>query len=662
MSRSITLITLAIVLGVFIVLPTSADAQYAHTVCTYCHNLNGNAGGGIPLTNFNLDSDLCLSCHGEGSPPTYDGKVVPLGATTHTGRKHQPGDVTSCVDCHDHYGETDDVYPPTGNGNIKLIPRNRVSRYPLPGGSTKRVLFRGNSGPNSQADGDGVFDGICEVCHTQSAFHRNNPGGDHNHNPGADCSSCHSHTENFKGNCTTCHSAGGGAPDPLTTGGSGTAGKHTKHVTGLGIECVSCHESYYLNPNHDNGSTETTGLISFIATENPTANWAGDSGPQTGGCANTYCHGATDGVTTVANQPSWYATPDALACTDCHSVGSFIDPSVTNGTGATGKHVVHGDTWGFACTVCHDGYNANSTHVNFKFETGLESVLSFDTNNPSGAWNLGTASCANTYCHGATDGVTTVANEPDWYDPAAIACTDCHSAGSFTDPLTLNGTGNSGKHVRHVTDKGYDCVKCHLDYETQVAYHVNFTFDTFLENGAPIVNFDPVFNPSPAAYSDSPDTCSNSYCHGDRILGYTDNNNPTWYGAAGIACTNCHSNGSYIDPVRLGNVNPRDEHDKHINGENAPCTACHLGYNETPDHVSNTTVTVNDGSANDRMNANDPAPLYPLNAFDTYIGPTNQSPFGPLYEESYGPSGAGACYLNCHGSWGKNHSPKEWWN
>jgi len=56
------------------------------------------------------------------------------------------------------------------------------------------------------------------------------------------------------------------------------------------------------------------------------------------------------------------------------------------------------------------------------------------------------------------------------------------------------------------------------------------------------------------------------------------------------------------------------------------------------------------------------APLYPFNAFDTYIGPTNPFPFGPLHEESYGPSGAGDCYLNCQGYWGKDHNPKNWWN
>jgi hypothetical protein len=70
--------------------------------------------------------------------------------------------------------------------------------------------------PNS-----GVRDGICEVCHTQTLFHRNAVPDPH-HNTGATCTSCHPHEAGFDpvgGACTDCHSTAQDNGDGVPPGG-----------------------------------------------------------------------------------------------------------------------------------------------------------------------------------------------------------------------------------------------------------------------------------------------------------------------------------------------------------------------------------------------------------------------------------------------------------
>ena len=182
---------LAVVWGVGFT-PSPASAQAPLHQCSYCHDLHG-APGTIPLTQFNADVDLCLSCHDAAAPATFDGKVVPKNVAVHAGVKHTGGDVTSCIDCHDHQAED--------GGNLKLVPRTMQSRYT----GQKTVVFTARTGANSFADGNTTYDGVCEVCHTATTQHLSTGGGVV-HNPGADCATCHSHKTGFQpSGCVGCH-------------------------------------------------------------------------------------------------------------------------------------------------------------------------------------------------------------------------------------------------------------------------------------------------------------------------------------------------------------------------------------------------------------------------------------------------------------------------
>ncbi|MFQ5630203.1 MAG: cytochrome c3 family protein, partial [bacterium] len=117
--------------------------------CTSCHSphfadsggANGGAGDGYILRDANDDA-FCKSCH------TYQ---------EHKGQ--------SCRKCHQPHDPNRD--------NILLV-KPTIS---TPNSGSKSVIFTAESGANSFADGDSTFDGVCEVCHTSTDYHRNNSSG-----------------------------------------------------------------------------------------------------------------------------------------------------------------------------------------------------------------------------------------------------------------------------------------------------------------------------------------------------------------------------------------------------------------------------------------------------------------------------------------------------
>src|SRR5512143_2292575 len=84
--------------------------------------------------------------------------------------------------------------------------------------------------------------------------------------------------------CTGCHSSRVSPDlDPFVTNGTGSAGKHTRHVMAGRITCVRCHSGYLDAGTHMNQTTDTGNpavlLVRFDAT-NPTGSWTNDTGPR----------------------------------------------------------------------------------------------------------------------------------------------------------------------------------------------------------------------------------------------------------------------------------------------------------------------------------------------------------------------------------------------
>lgn len=152
--------------------------------------------------------------------------------------------------------------------------------------------------------------------------------------------------------------AGTVGPDPLSTNGSGTDGKHVAHVTSRGITCVKCHFNFDSNPAHFNGGVISKGVapspVHFYSS-NPTGKWS--YAAPSGTCSSTTCHRPSN--------PDWYSAATVTldtVCSNCHSAPlGTIRRQITGTAGdfattpsVTSHHVAGGGPTSAQCTVCHD--------------------------------------------------------------------------------------------------------------------------------------------------------------------------------------------------------------------------------------------------------------------------------------------------------------------
>ena len=527
-------------------------------------------------------TENCLSCHAPGS------SIDPNLNGNHS--KHIIGKGYDCTECHNGY----DTSTTHVNGTVNT-----------PATTPGMVAFD-NTNPA------GTFNGSTDSCSSISACHG---GGSPTWGSGPIA-------------CTGCHTPGSGI-DPMTTSGSGVAGKHGAHVTGKGISCVTCHRDYNNKATHGNGlygKNESDTIIDFGGTYN-SKSVTSSFDDTTGSCGSISCHKDTGA--------NWYM--DTMNCTGCHAPGSTIDPMATNGSGAAGKHTVHVTTKGINCIVCHTGYTGLPTHINENY-----SRIEITSMTAGGTWpaagnsvaftysdgtNSNDASCSAISCHGGGSGGTGAL----WYS-ASSACATCHTAGA----KTLDGTGSidptTGSHGKHVTDKGYDCTYCHDNYSGTVT-HVNGVLNS--PSGTPsMVTFNAA-NPAGAYVpggTPGTGTCSALLCHGgDGTPG--PNGAPVWGSATSLACADCHTAGSSIDPLTTGGTGVKGKHTAH----NLECQICHLNYKSKPEHGNGTygkaeTLTI----------------MY----FDTAGTMGYTGPFGPNVSTTYTDSNGDCGTISCHGNTG----------
>ncbi|NIM48289.1 MAG: hypothetical protein GTO22_03370 [Gemmatimonadales bacterium] len=211
---------------------------------------------------------LCLDCHGT-SPPNPNAATNPLNldilqhakAITNPSSSHDwpPSGATDyeykCVDCHD----------PHADGNIYMV-RDRVNNptaagdttmgsnsYGTPNdGTLSAITFTSTAGyaANSYAQSGANNDGICEVCHNQTAVYTNSGTenvGTHATRTGR-CTTCHEHNTGFKGsgNCQDCHSSTQGPRRAVVDEFNTLASHHNSAVDGSTVTvdkftCVQCH-------------------------------------------------------------------------------------------------------------------------------------------------------------------------------------------------------------------------------------------------------------------------------------------------------------------------------------------------------------------------------------------------------------------------------------
>ncbi len=345
--------------------------------CSSCHgvhyatsgNANNGTGDGYLLRASN-DDNLCASCH------TY---------TSHQGM--------GCTRCHQPHNPN--------RANIYMI-RDTVETA---SSGLKPVVFYRDTGLYSFADGNGIYNGICEVCHTQTDHFRNDGSApDQNHDNmggqgGNNCLSCHMHNNEFYSvhtyplagtGCEECHGheAGWEYSPGLYSQGRGSTHSHSTHtendaddLKGPFIACAECHD---------------TNEFPFFKS-------------------------GTDG-----NGDGKYNLAETDVCNTCHSPGGSYDGVDDAVIGAknnwdngvyTGSDLTAGkEKW---CAGCHDESPANSMYDS----TGVDAPKVIGDENASYIYGTGYGfyktghGLADTVTYPASGGVT---------DGAGLTCGDCH--------------------------------------------------------------------------------------------------------------------------------------------------------------------------------------------------------------------------------------------
>ncbi len=293
-----------------------------------------------------LTEDVCLTNGGTWDPSRKWAEGWGTGADG-----QQYGTFT-CGTCH--------VRKPA-NGNIKRI-RSSItapdgSLGSFPGGATvtvRQAIPEVSSDFGDDESGHPSSERICEVCHSQTRYHRFDTtyqvddGGSLGHFNNKDCISCHHHKTGFRPGCSDCHgnsNSGDTWPDgldnnvmPAYATADDESGSHTGHIEALGgiASCDSCHPLPETGNNHLNTTVEVL-QTSFGYAQG------------TGTCSNIACHGNTDA--------RWGTT----GCLGCHGVVQGARAAVGGQFSYNSHHIQAGQVADAHCYECHWEANSDGT-------------------------------------------------------------------------------------------------------------------------------------------------------------------------------------------------------------------------------------------------------------------------------------------------------------
>lgn len=634
------------------------------------------------------DQDIetqCKTCHN----PTGSASTMPdVGLHVVAG-----GTITiGCGDCHDPH----DTDPNSGPGNGLI---RESLRY---GASTGTVLY-----PSGQANdflGD-TFDGVCEDCHTNTTYHRNDASGNHAHNSAQPCTNCHTHDSGFDASaaCGSCHNTTqppGGDYRRTVVGGGGDFVRTSHHVTDdttselvTDSDCVTCHDqsAHQSWPDPDVRLSDAD-LVGTSYT------YDGTGASLEATCLS--CHDAdgslqygtqpfSDGHTPEDVEAGWtgsaHSGSPAVALSDekclaCHGGADATNPGNVqrNVHGSANPKLLSGRIEGIVlsnveealCLRCHDGSVAAED---------VEAQIVKGTNG------------SNIFHHPVVDAQQSPGR--------AVECIDCHDehAARSADPLFgVAGIDRAGGAVGPGASvlESEVCTKCHGDtYNTGRSRSTNKRTDFAVDASS----YHPVDQPGRNTSSNmaaqllggltTASTMSCIDCHNSdqtgSVNGLASNSGfapqgphgstnayilraryvadlpePNWNASDYNLCFGCHDLGMTITNDRYGNgarTNFMDGnenlHEKHVVGEDSACFTCHYnthGNNNagTTDYVVNsTTYTLTTPPNVKTRNV----------SFAPFVGAGGGRP-NPTFSINTS-TRTRACYINCHGD---NHNPENY--
>ncbi|RJR19561.1 MAG: hypothetical protein C4581_04740 [Nitrospiraceae bacterium] len=506
-------------------IPVNVPAPHDTAACTACHTTPDTY-----VVNAAIPNSACNSCHGIGSTGGSTKKLATHFGSTYNDPTTGAALSAKCVECHN---------PMSAQTNLKFI-RSTVRG--------KAVVFTALTGAGSFADGGAPFNGICEVCHTQTNHHQNDgtaPGGQ-SHNDGTNCTACHTHGGGFTDQnssvnvpaphntaaCTACHTPTDYVVNaPIANSkcnschGIGSTGGSTKKLashfgstyidptTGgyLNAMCVECHNPMSAQSNLKSIRSTVRGKAVVFTALTGAGSFADGGAPYNGICE--VCHTQTNHHQNDGTAPGGQSHNDGTNCTTCHThSGGFTDQN--SSVNVPAPHSTQ------ACTTCHTAtdYVANAPIANSKCNS----------------------------CHGigSTGGSTkklathfgSTYNDPTTGAALSAKCVECHNPMSAQSNLRLIRSTVRGKAVVFTALTGAG---------------------SFADGGAPFNGICEVCHTQTNHHRAS-GTAPGGQSHND-----------------GTNCTTCHTHGGGFSDQNSGYQVPAPHN-------TALCTACHTPTDYVP--------------------------------------------------------------------------------
>jgi hypothetical protein len=471
--------------------------------CVECHFGVGTQHGNFSVPRDAAQQTACESCHNESGPAS-----AKLNFSIHTGPKYTTSvDCGSCHEVHNQYdfNTTDAHSGGVTAPNIQWIRWDTTKYRPT---ALEPALFQGQTGFYAFDDANAPWNGICQTCHQNTDWHRNdntlgNPS--HDHNMPSDCRNCHDHGGGWLGtggDCTGCHNqqreitANPGTFRRQITESSAGLGDgefgtdftshHVNDGTGSQIatkwDCVVCHaEGNAVTGEADGTYHQKDGVqLKDVDTGVAYSDWSGLT-PQQRRDFCLSCHDA-DGATIIITRTD----PDPDATTN--ALDPFND-GVTNShepTGLDGKATPHlrgrcSVTATIPCVTAQECPGAETCQLS----RVLNVAAQFNTSNTSHHAVLGAAyGSAAPFGSTVDNKITGVAGNLGWN--AVLTCEDCHIgppdpkyATTGAAPISGHGTptarymlrdqdGNEAATAEPSTTS--ICYRCHTPDDTDSVY------------------------------------------------------------------------------------------------------------------------------------------------------------------------------------------------
>ncbi len=500
-------------------------------------------GDGNLLVRDN-SSQLCSDCH--------------AGVMTHSSEStsNKKGSWSlACRDCHTSHLTR----------NIGLIRELITPPSYSQDEAARTVVYRSNTGGVVGGPYNAANNGVCQVCHTQTAFYTND-GLNKTHETGGNCIGCHDHKKGMKGVCFTCHglesrtagvlntdehltAAPPALASPVPTGQVTTGDGHMIHLDRTNFRtnpllCDDCHATY----THRDGAADvdwgTLARSNGTAPTPITGAVASHGWPTTPTCTN-WCHGQGLGAGGGAASFDW-RSETAIGCSSCHGA----PPPVSSAVAADHPQNT-------ACANCHGaGYSTGGLSVAAK-GTHLNGTVQKP--------NKGCSSC-----HGdltVADG--TIVPPGDTRSAPGYGGTGVDTTGNAL--VTVKGVGAHRAHFEPTSATGATaaiaCAQCHVLPIAGNTDHADAGLDF---NWGSIAKDGTRLSPS---YSASTFKCTSVYCHSNaRPLGGTDSlpDSPAWTNGANLGCTSCHQTAIFTGT----GLSPK--HQKHVSTYGYACVRCHV--------------------------------------------------------------------------------------